>query len=279
MPHRVDMGLVRLAQEFVDQLRRARDIREVEEVIAAASRMLGFRHYAMIDHDDHRDLGPGRVFLQNYPQGYSEAYVAGRFHRIDPVVQTCHILGCSFAWADIGEHLKLTPKHRDFLERGAREGVGHGVTVPANVFGERSGSCNFSGPVDPERVRSLLWIVQSIGAFGYQAARRIGGLGCGGRGAGGCSPGSAGGALPPRAVRTIHLSPRERQCVILGGQGKSTKEIARDTGLLPSTIKFYLARIYRKYGVENRTQAAIAAALDGEIGVHEVRPPGWASGA
>ena len=260
MPHRVDLGLVRLAQEFVDLLRGARDVQEVEALIEAASRMLGFRHYAMIDHDDHRTLGPGRVFMQNYPASYSEAYVAGRFHRIDPVVQACHLIGCSFAWTDIAGFFTLTSRHRDFLERGEREGVGHGITVPAHVFGERSGSCNFSGPVDPERVRSLLWIVQSIGAFGYQAARRIGGV----EGGGG-----------PRAVKTVHLSARERECVVLGGQGRSTKEIARAAGLSPATVKTYLASIYRKYGVENKTQAAIAAALDGEIGVHEVWPPQW----
>jgi DNA-binding CsgD family transcriptional regulator len=260
---KVDAALVRLAQEFVDELRNLSDLAAVERKLESAARLLGFRHYAMIDHDDHRQLGPGRIFMQNYPGGYSEQYVAGRFHRIDPVVHACHIAAWSFCWAEIGKFLHLTSGHRAFLERGAREGVSDGITVPFHVFGERGGSCNFSGPLDPDKVRSLLWIVQSIGIFAYQAARRIARAG-------------NGRALEPREVRSVKLTPRERECVILAGQGKTNKQIARDIGLYPSTVKFYLQRVNERYDVESRTQAAFFAALDGEIGVHEVLPPRFA---
>lgn len=108
-------------------------------MVEAAARALGFRHYAMIHHDDHRTRSPSLIFMQNYPASYAEQYVAERLHRADPVIQMCHIFARSFCWSEIGEHLRLTPQHRRFLERGAREGVSDGVTVPANVLGERGG--------------------------------------------------------------------------------------------------------------------------------------------
>lgn len=311
----VDAAFVRFVQEFVDGLSGVRDLKDIEARLEAAGLLLGFRHYALIDHDDHIGLwapgrgradlaGSGRIFMQNYPPGYSEQYVAGRFHRIDPVVHACHVAAWSFCWSDMGDFLRLTPAHRAFLERGARVGVRDGITTPFQIFGERGGSCNFSGRIsgpastaaDLDRIRALRWITQSIGIFAYTAARRIahghgaGGApgggdnsgGNGGIGGGICGDGFGGGAVegganaagpPPRSVRAVPLGPRERECVILASQGKTNKEIARDLGIAPSTVKQYLGRVSERYDGAHRCQTAWFAALDGEIGVHEVLPP------
>lgn len=49
-----------------------------------------------------------------------------------------------------------------------------------------------------------------------------------------------------------HLTPRERDVLALLGRGYSNKEIARDLGLSPDTIKDHLGRLYGKLGVEDR---------------------------
>lgn len=289
----VDAAFVRFVQEFVDGLAGVGDLKEVEARLEAAGRMLGFRYYALIDHDDHIGLwapgrgridlaGSGRIFLQNYPPAYSEQYVAGRFHRIDPVVHGCHVAAWSFCWSDMGDFLRLTPAHRAFLERGAREGVRDGITTPFQIFGERGGSCNFSGRIsgpastaaDLDRIRALRWVTQSIGIFAYTAARRIAhSHGTGGAPGGGGEGGGSAAGPAPRSVRAVPLGPRERECVILASQGKSNKAIARDLGIFPSTVKQYLGRVSARYDGAHRCQAAWFAALDGEIGVHEVLPP------
>jgi len=268
VPHR-DLGLLRLLQEIVDQLRDGCETSDIERIVGGAAEAIGFRYFAMIDHDDHRPVWKdghrvtdpsqeARIFIQNYPAPYCEQYVAGQYHRDDPVVHFCHIIARSFCWFEIGKTLTLSRRQRDFLARGAREGVSDGITVPFQILGERGGSCNFAGPADPERVPSLPGITQTIGAFAFQAARRIGRVGeC-------------------RELRTAKLTPQERSCVILAGRGQSNKDIAREIGVYPSTVKTYLDRINAKYGVHSRTQAALSAALDGEIGVHEMLPPRFA---
>lgn len=253
MPGSVDIGLVRFAQEFIDDILKVSDFAAVEAKLEAAARALGFRHYAMIHHDDHRTRKPNLIFMQNYPEGYAERYVAECLHRDDPVVEYCHVIDRSFAWSELAER-ELTAEQRAFLERGAREGVSDGITVPSYVLGERGGSCNFSGPVDPARVAAQRWIVQAIGSFAFQTARRI----------------ALGGRL--RAVRAAGLAPRERECIILAGQGKSNTDIGGILGLSPKTVKFYIERACKRYDVHNRTQLTYAAVVDGEIGVHEVTP-------
>ena len=52
------------------------------------------------------------------------------------------------------------------------------------------------------------------------------------------------------------LSRRQQQIVDLVGAGYSDKEIAHSLGLSPSTVKTYLGRVYRVYGVRNRAAAA-----------------------
>lgn len=55
--------------------------------------------------------------------------------------------------------------------------------------------------------------------------------------------------------RDAELSPRERSILELIGQGRSNKEIARQLGISPETVKSHLKHIFTKLGVERRAQA------------------------
>lgn len=55
------------------------------------------------------------------------------------------------------------------------------------------------------------------------------------------------------------LTPREMQVLKLLTLGYSNKEIARSLGMLEGTVKVHVKSIMKKLGVNNRTQAAIAA--------------------
>ena len=53
------------------------------------------------------------------------------------------------------------------------------------------------------------------------------------------------------------LSDRESEVLALITQGKSNADVARLTYLSPNTVKSYIRTIYRKIGVESRTQAVL----------------------
>lgn len=55
----------------------------------------------------------------------------------------------------------------------------------------------------------------------------------------------------------IALSFREKQLVRLIRQAKSNKDIGCELNLTTGTVKEYVARIFRKLGVTNRTELAI----------------------
>src|SRR3546814_10860568 len=73
--------------------------------------------------------------------------LGGLYHRDDPVVHACIAANACFTWCEMPDLIELRQRHRDFLERGEYYGVANGITVPAFVLGERSGSCNFCSQI------------------------------------------------------------------------------------------------------------------------------------
>ncbi|PTY07093.1 DNA-binding response regulator [Opitutaceae bacterium EW11] len=63
------------------------------------------------------------------------------------------------------------------------------------------------------------------------------------------------------------LSPREMEVLKLVAKGLSNKEIAAKLGLVVGTIKIYVANIFNKLGVSDRTQALVVAVKRGIIDI------------
>lgn len=66
------------------------------------------------------------------------------------------------------------------------------------------------------------------------------------------------------------LTQRETDILSLLAEGKSNRDISRALFLSEKTVKAHLAAIFRKLGVTNRTQAAMAAV---SMGIGQARPP------
>ena len=62
----------------------------------------------------------------------------------------------------------------------------------------------------------------------------------------------------PQADMLASLSPSETTVLEMTSQGLKNGEIAERLDLSVHAVKFHLASIYRKLGVGNRTEAAVA---------------------
>jgi DNA-binding NarL/FixJ family response regulator len=71
-------------------------------------------------------------------------------------------------------------------------------------------------------------------------------------------PGSVAESLAARTPNS-NLSPREREVLSLMVQGKSNRQIAADLKITEATVKSHVSVILERLGVEDRTQAVIAA--------------------
>lgn len=59
-------------------------------------------------------------------------------------------------------------------------------------------------------------------------------------------------------VRRMHFSPRQSQILSLMAEGLSDKEIARKIGISYPTVRTHIDRVFRDYGLRNRTEAVAA---------------------
>ena len=79
--------------------------------------------------------------------------------------------------------------------------------------------------------------------------------------------------IPPQVAAKIgermlaNLSAREMEVLKLLAKGMSNKEIAARLGLVVGTIKIYVANIFAKLGVSDRTQALVSAVKRGIIDI------------
>lgn len=64
---------------------------------------------------------------------------------------------------------------------------------------------------------------------------------------------------PPVESRIASLTPSQLKILIGLQEGRLNKQIAFDLGVTEATIKAHLTGVFRKLGVQNRTQAVIAA--------------------
>lgn len=66
-------------------------------------------------------------------------------------------------------------------------------------------------------------------------------------------------------VHRLLPSPHEIAIVTRVAQGQTNRQIANELGVSARAIHFHLGRIYRRWGVQNRTQAALFAQAQGWI--------------
>jgi len=246
----------RMAQEFVERAKALDTLQDLAGLLEATAKDMSFDYYALIHHVDHRLSvnGAASVRLENYPRPWVERFLAQQLYSWDPIHIASYATNLAFAWSDVPEMINLSRKHKAVLASAADEGLGDGITVPANLPGEANGSCSFAVRTGKSLPREHMGTVQLIGAFAFQMARNL--------------------ALEAtRSIKTherISLSPRQLDCILLAGRGKSDWEIATILGIKEDTVTEHMNTARERYGVARRMQLVLRVVHDGQIALSDL---------
>lgn len=243
------------AQAFIDALARASVSAQLALMLEQISGDMGFDHYALVHHVDHRmSEGGGILRLENYPSAWVDIFLEKALYSWDPVHVASYTTNAAFAWSDVPHMIRLNNRQAQVLKAAAIEGLGDGFTVPAHVPGQISGSCSFAVRTGRDLPRDRLAMVQLVGAFAFQAARAL-----------------AAAEMPsPRPDARVALTPRQLDCILWAGRGKSDWEIAQILGINEETVTDHLRSARTRYGVGRRIQLVMHAVRDGHIALSDL---------
>lgn len=214
---------------------------------------MGFSYFALLHHRSLVEESPSLVRIENYPRAWAAELIANHDPQADPVHEAACRINIAFTWDRLDQIIRLGAGQRRLLERARIQGLGCGLTIPANVPGEPSGSCSFAHLPDRLPLPAVRRCAERVGGHAFLAARRIAGY-------------------TARSARP-HLSRRELDCLRLVARGKTDWEIAAILGLGHETVRFYVKRARAAYDVTSRTQLALCGLRDGWIGFEEAIPP------
>lgn len=221
---------------------------DLSSLIFDVARELGFSFFALTHHvDTSPQSQSAAIRLHNYPREWEAYFEEKRLGRSDPVHRASQLTTIGFRWVQLPAMIDLTGRDREILGEAARHGIGDGFTVPAHVPGDINGSCSFATEFGRELHVDHLATAQLIGAFSFEAARRL----------------ARQRGLAPRGMP--HVSDRQRDCLIWVARGKSDFEIATILGISPETVHQYVKQARAAFDVVSRSQLVAEALFDGTI--------------
>ena len=231
---------------FVRDLRLAQTEEQLAALLDTVSSELGFSYFALTHHVDIRQAPQPAIRLDSYPPEWVDYFDDRRLGLSDPVHRASHLTSVGFAWSQVPDMILLTRHDRDILDRARLAGIGDGFTIPAHVPGESHGSCSFATRRDETIRADALPCAQLVGAFAFEAARRL------------------------WKMRSVEkplpgLTDRQRDCLVWAARGKSDWEISRILGISQETVIQHLKQARERYGVGKRTLLAVHALFDGTI--------------
>jgi LuxR family quorum-sensing system transcriptional regulator CciR len=234
---------------FVDDVRAAAGVSELKPILAEISAELGFSHFALAHHVDLRKASTPAIRIHNYPAELEQYHDEQQLGSRDPVHRACQRTAIGFVWSELPRMVQLTARDLRVLDAAACRGIGEGFTVPAHVPGEISGSCSFATAKGVRLQPENLALAQLVGAFAFQAARQF---------------------VRVNTLNSVHVSNRERECLVWIARGKSDSEIGTILGISTETVRQYVKHARAAYDVVSRSQLVAHALLAGTISFPEI---------
>lgn len=245
------MRVLSEVQEFVRYTRALNTFGELETALDGATRALGFQYFALMHHVPD-PLSFHASYVSNYPSSWIEQVIAQQYWADDPIALACQRAVASFAWSELNELLPLSHRHLEILSNARKAGLVAGFTIPANAPGELSGSVSFAVKHGRSLPHESLPSTHYVGAFAYEAARRIARK------------------LSARAAPLAQLTGRQLDCVVLVARGKSDWEAAQILGISQATVHQHVQAAMRKFEVSTRTQLVVRSLFDCLISFQDV---------
>jgi LuxR family transcriptional activator of conjugal transfer of Ti plasmids len=219
------------AFEIAEALSKCATVQDVSDLFCEAVSQLNMTTVACGMVSGSHAIGPTPFHFMNWPADWMAIYQARHYAKIDPIPRWAIISGKAASWSEI--MAALPPKdagqevYREVIRYGYREGFVTPVRTADGDLGLVS-VCGDRGPLLPDEKLFL----QTVSIAALHRANSL--------------------MVPPREVSGSTLSTREKECVMLLGQGLTDREISRVLNVSGATVRFHLDNARHKMGARSR---------------------------
>lgn len=233
---------------IIEELSGASTLEDIYDVLNRRLAQLGFERFAY--HVLMSPEGPRQpMYLGTYPEAWAHHYIANDYVNLDPVMPQATKGILPFSWADLYKALSQKSGQRKVIDEAGDFGLPNGITVPVHGPAKGVATLNVASNIPKPAFREL-WErhrhdLHLVAMYSHEAIIRN-------------SQNSTGESQP-------HLAPRERECLLWTGRGKTAWEVAAILNISQETVVHYLKSACSKLGVHNKTHAVVKAILLGLI--------------
>jgi LuxR family transcriptional regulator, quorum-sensing system regulator SolR len=225
------------------QLREARDERQLFERIASVAKQLGFEFCCYGIRVPLPVSNPAVAIFDTYPAGWMKHYQDSHFIDVDPTVREGMTSTGLIVWPEAGASApRLWTDARDF---GLRVGVAHSSWAAHGVYGlltmARSAETLTSAEINMLTFKAN-WLANMSHALMSEFLVP---------------------KLAPEA--SVELTPRECEVLCWTGEGKTACEIGKILNISERTVNFHVNNVLLKLNATNKVQAVVKAIAMGLI--------------
>lgn len=224
-------------QRFVERLNDSREPDAFQKAMAEAAAAFELPCFAYLRMPrDNRALA---ALISTYPVGWTDRYLDIHYERLDPVIRMAHRRTEPFEWGLGADDFDLSKPQQQFFDEAAEFGIRCGFTIPIKDSRGPVAAVTFASDVRrPEFQRSIqanARVLQLMAISLHAHARRK--------------------LYPEVEIAGVHLTVRERECLLWASQGKSRWETGQILKVSAWTVKFHLDNAKTKLGVRTIAQA------------------------
>lgn len=230
--------------EFIERSNAAKSSGELFRLLEEAGSSLGFNYIAYGALTDHAVYGvrgdKAPAVVLNYPSDWVKYYFEHNYQTTDPVVVYTPNMRGPYTWRRLEQLLDLGPNDQLFFNEAREAGLNDGASVPlhgpfgsAAVVSFASASGNADAEIQLGRLQALATQFHTTYIRFLSDEEFV---------------------RPP-----VHLSPRERECLLWSARGKSSWDIGIILNISEYTVNFHIQRAMRKFGTTSRIVAVVQA--------------------
>jgi DNA-binding CsgD family transcriptional regulator len=241
------------AADFHDALRRFGEARTVDEITAMCAERcseLGFDAFIYALRIPTAFSESRLAFLNGYPDGWVDHYMAGAYYEHDPVIAHCSRSLVPVEWRQVTE--RAPAPARRVMDEATEFGLRAGVSMPIHSPYGELGILSFALDAPDARARETcahaMPYVQMLAGYLHESVRRVFELN--------------------DPVGRPQLTARERECLRWAADGKTSWEIGQLLNMAERTVNFHLNNAMIKLDVCNRQHAVAKAVMNGAIAPH-----------